>query len=200
MDIRPETRPPEPTKRSSFWSELVSYALFALIVVVPIRMWVAQPFVVNGSSMDTTFADGEYLIVDELTYRFQEPERGAVLIFKYPQDPSKYFIKRLIGLPGETVVVKNDKVTIINKEHPTGMTLVEPYLHSRTFGNVSTTLGQGEYFVMGDNRIVSSDSRVWGPLPKEDVIGRPIVRLLPLGRIDVVPGEIASTTLEKARD
>lgn len=188
----------QPTeKKSSFWRELVTYAAVALVVVVPVRYWIAQPFVVNGSSMDTTFRDGEYLIVDEVTYRLHEPERGDVLIFKYPQDTSKYFIKRLIGLPGETVVVKSDSVTIINKGHPQGVELNEPYIHSRTFGNLTTTLGPDEYFVMGDNRLVSSDSRVWGPLPREDLIGRPIVRLLPPGRMDYLPGEVASSTILK---
>jgi len=185
-----------PTKKNSFLRELVSYAIVALVVVVPIRMWIAQPFVVNGSSMDDTFKDGEYLIVDEISYRFSDPERGDVLIFKYPQDPSKYFIKRLIGLPGETVKVTNDKVVIVNSENPNGITLSEPYAHSRTFGNVTVTLEANEYFVMGDNRLVSSDSRIWGPLPKEDLIGRPLIRLLPLSRIDAMPGAVASTTVE----
>lgn len=185
-------------KKNSFLRELISYAVIALVVVVPIRTWIAQPFVVNGSSMDETFRDGEYLIVDELSYRFREPERGEVLIFKYPQNPSKYFIKRLIGLPGETITIKNGKVTIKNAAHPKGIELNEPYTNSRTFGDVSVTLGEGEYFVMGDNRIVSSDSRLWGPLPKEDLVGRPIVRLLPFGRIGLEPGNVASTTLERA--
>ncbi|MBX4209412.1 signal peptidase I [Candidatus Parcubacteria bacterium] len=182
-------------KKNSFWKELVSYALFAFVIVVPVRLWIAQPFVVNGASMDTTFRDGEYLIVDEMTYRFREPERGDVLIFKYPQDTSKYFIKRLIGLPGETVDVKSDSVTIINKEHPEGILLNEPYIHSRTFGNLRITLSPDEYFVMGDNRLVSSDSRIWGPLPKSDIVGRPIVRLLPFNRVDYLPGEVASSTI-----
>jgi signal peptidase I len=187
--------PAQPSKTSTFLKELVSYALFALIIVLPIRLWIAQPFVVNGSSMDTTFANGEYLVVDELSYKFNEPQRGDVLIFKYPQDTSKYFIKRLIGLPGETVVVKNDSVTVINKEHPQGIQLTEPYTHSRTFGNVTTTMGPNEYFVMGDNRLVSSDSRYWGILPKSDIIGRPIVRLLPFTRMSYLPGEVASSTI-----
>jgi len=184
-------------KKSSFWKDLISYAIFALVVVVPVRLWIAQPFVVNGSSMDSTFKDGEYLIVDELSYHFHEPQRGDVLIFKYPEDTSKYFIKRLIGLPGETVVVKSDSVTIINKANPKGVQLNEPYTHSRTFGNLSETLGPDEFFVMGDNRLVSSDSRVWGPLPREDIIGRPIVRLLPLSRANYLPGEVASSTILK---
>ncbi len=186
---------PTPTKQSSFFKELITYAAIALVIVVPVRMWIAQPFVVSGSSMDTTFKDGEYLIVDELTYRFREPERGEVLIFKYPQNPSKYFIKRLIGLPGETIAIANDSVVVTNKEHPEGITLNEPYIHSKTFGSVNTTLGPDEYFVMGDNRLVSSDSRVWGPLPKKDLVGRPIIRLLPIHKLDVVPGTYASSTL-----
>jgi signal peptidase I len=158
-------------------------------------MWVAQPFVVNGSSMDDTFKDGQYLIVDELTYRFREPERGEVLIFRYPKEPSKYFIKRLIGLPGETIVVRDDKVTVKNAAHPQGVVLDEPYAQSRTFGNVTVTLEADEYFVMGDNRVVSSDSRVWGPLPKDDLIGRPIVRLTPFSALGVLPGVVATSTI-----
>ncbi len=198
MDTVNETRPiDEKPKGSSFWKELLSYALFAAVIVVPIRLWVAQPFVVRGSSMDTTFLDSEYLVVDEVSYRFHEPQRGDVLIFKYPLDTSKYFIKRLIGLPGETVAVKSDTVTIFNKEHPQGAALSEPYIHSRTFGNVTTTLGPGEYFVMGDNRLVSSDSRLWGVLPRADIVGRPLARLLPLNRIGFLPGEVASSTILK---
>jgi signal peptidase I len=183
--------------KNSFIKETLSYAAIALLIVLPIRMWIAQPFVVNGGSMDTTFADGEYLVVDEISYRFNEPQRGDVLIFKYPQDPSKYFIKRLIGLPGETVVVKNDTVMIINAENPKGIVLNEPYINSKSFLTKTETLSKDEYFVMGDNRGVSSDSRVWGPLPKGDLIGRPLVRLLPLSRMDFLPGVVASTSIAK---
>ena len=187
---------PQTSTRKAFWKEFASYAIIAFIFVVPVRLWIAQPFIVNGSSMDDTFADGEYLIVDELSYRFKEPERGDVLVFRYPQDPDKFFIKRLIGLPGETVTIKSGKVTIINQVHPAGITLNEPYIESKTFNNVNTVLGADEYFVMGDNRIVSSDSRMWGPLPKEDLIGRPIARLFPLRKLDIWPGKVASTTIE----
>ncbi len=185
-------------KNSSFWKEILYYTLFAVLIVIPVRAWIAQPFVVNGSSMDSTFLDGEYLVVDELSYRFREPERGEVLIFKYPDDPSKYFIKRLIGLPGETVDIKSDKVTITNKEHPMGLVLDEPYIHSRSLGDNTVTLGPGQYFVMGDNRLVSSDSRVWGPLPKSDLVGRPVLRLLPITKISIFPGAVASSTIESA--
>lgn len=181
--------------KTGLLKEVLRYALFALLVVVPIRTWIAQPFIVNGASMDNTFKDGQYLIVDEISYRFKDPERGDVLVFKYPQDPSKYFIKRIIGLPGEKVIVKNDLVTIENKEHPEGMALSEPYTGSRTLGSSSLILGADEYFVMGDNRIVSLDSRVWGALPKENIVGRPVLRLLPLSKMGSFPGWIASSTV-----
>jgi len=194
MDPQNETSPAVQPK-NSFIKETLWYIFIAVIVVFPIRMWIAQPFVVNGGSMDSTFTDGEYLIVDELSYRFNEPQRGDVLIFKYPQDTSKFFIKRLIGLPGETITVKNDVVTITNTEHPQGVVLNEPYIHSESFLNRTMTLGADEYFVMGDNRGVSSDSRVWGPLPKRDVVGRPFIRLLPLSKIDFLPGVVASSSI-----
>lgn len=168
--------------------ETLGYIVTAVVIVVPIRLWIAQPFIVNGASMDSTFRDGEYLIVDELSYRFESPSRGDVVVFKYPLNPKKYFIKRVIGLPGETVRVKNDVVTIINADNPSGFVIFEPYVHSRTVGDVITVLGEGEYFVMGDNRIVSLDSRSWGALPKESILGTPFVRLLPFSRIDYRPG------------
>jgi len=179
-------------KKGSFWKEIIYYTLFALLIVIPIRTWVAQPFIVNGSSMDPTFIDGEYLIVDEISYRFENPTRGDVVIFKYPMDPSKYFIKRLIGMPGETVDVKSGGVVITNAENPTGIILDESYTNSRTFGNTRITLAENEYFVMGDNRLVSSDSRVWGPLSRDAIVGKPLVRLLPITKIKLFPGEITN--------
>jgi signal peptidase I len=193
MDTHNE--PAVETKKPSILKDLATYALFALIVVLPVRTWIAQPFIVSGGSMDNTFKDGQYLIVDEISYAFKNPERGDVLIFKYPEDTSKYFIKRLIGLPGERVIVTNDSVVIKNDAHPEGITLHEPYLGSRSLGNNTVLLGIDEYFVMGDNRMVSLDSRAWGVLPKSDIIGRPVVRLLPLSLIGTFPGAVASSTM-----
>jgi signal peptidase I len=193
--MNPENTQAPVEKKTSFWKDLIKYALLALVVVVPVRTWIAQPFVVNGASMDTTFADGQYLIVDEISYRFQEPARGDVVIFKYPNDTSKYFIKRLIGLPGETVIIKNSSVIVKNDAHPNGVTLTEDYINSRTFGNTEVKLGTDEYFVLGDNRLVSSDSRIWGTLPKSDIIGRPFVRLLPVTQMGFFPGAVASSTI-----
>lgn len=180
---------PEPVqkKSESFWRELAKLLLLALVVVIPFRLFIAQPFIVDGASMDPTFHTGQYLIVDELTYHFKNPERGSVLIFKYPKDPKKYFIKRVIGLPGETVNIKNGVVTIINSEYPQGLVLDEPYVKYAKKEDTSYTLGESEYFVLGDNRIGSADSRVWGPVPEDNIIGRPIIRFYPPG---LWPGEI----------
>jgi len=176
--------------------ELAQYAILALVIVVPIRMFIAQPFIVNGASMDSTFRDGEYLIIDEISYRFSEINRGDVIVFKYPLMPSKYFIKRVIGLPGETVSVNGDTTTI-TKIDGTTFVLPEPYTHSQTLQVLSTKLTDDEYFVMGDNRIVSLDSRSWGPLKKNLILGQPIVRLLPLGTIGIYPGAQTSPETKK---
>src|SRR5690606_15661898 len=84
-------------KRDSFFGDLIRFSLLSIVIVIPIRLFIASPFVVNGSSMEPTFSTGEYLIVDQLTYRFHDPSRGDVVIFHYPKDPSKFFIKRVIG-------------------------------------------------------------------------------------------------------
>ena len=153
--------------------------MLSLVVVVPFRMFIAQPFVVDGASMDPTFETGDYLIVDELSYRFQTPARGSVLIFRYPRDPRKSFIKRVIGLPNETVSIADGKVSIINAEYPDGLALDEPYVKLTKRDTVNYVVGPEEYFVMGDNRLESADSRVWGPVPEQNVIGRPIIRFFP---------------------
>ncbi len=176
-----------PAKNS--FLELVKFAAIAFIIVVPIRYFVAQPFVVSGLSMFPTFNDGQYLIIDELSYRFHPPHRGDVVVFHYPKDKSKYFIKRIIGLPGETVVTKNNSVTIKNADHPEGFVLDEPYVSRAVDGNVTSKLGADEYFVLGDNRPASSDSRYWGNLPKDLIVGRVYLRLLPFSRIGILPGE-----------
>ena len=181
----------KPKRESSFFMEIVKFTILAIIVVVPFRLFIAQPFVVSGASMDPAFETGEYLIVDQVSYKFDEPERKAVIIFKYPRDPSKYFIKRIIGLPGETVEIHGTTVTIKNSEYPDGFNLEEKYIapKNKKQENIVATLKSGEYFVMGDNRLGSSDSRMWGPISEDSIIGRPFVRLLPLSRFDVFPGK-----------
>lgn len=170
--------------------EIVKFTVIALIIVVPLRMFVAQPFVVSGESMVPTFEHGDYLIIDEISYRFNEPERGDVVVFKYPLQPDRFFIKRVIGLPHETIQIRAGEITIINEEFPEGFTLTEDYLDVTTEGAVNTELGNDEYFVMGDNRDASSDSRFWGALPKDFIVGRALVRLLPFKDIGVMPGSV----------
>lgn len=175
-------------KRENFFTELLKFALIAVLIVVPVRLFVAQPFIVSGQSMHPTFESGEYLIVDELSYHFGEPKRGDVIIFRYPKNPSEFFIKRIIGLPGEKVSINNDSVTIIEKDG-TEETLKEPYLvNTGNGGSQIRTLDTGEYFVMGDNRPDSSDSRFWGSVPRQNIIGRAFLRLFPLQRLSLLPG------------
>lgn len=176
---QPTTDDRQQKNSSNFWPELIKLVFISLLIVVPFRLYIAKPFIVNGASMDPTFETGDYLIVDELTYQFRPPERGSVLIFKYPKDPSKSFIKRVIGLPGETVSLSEGKVTIINAENPNGFTFEEPYVKSKKEDSLTYELSAGEYFVLGDNRVGSADSRIWGPVPAENIVGRPIIRFFP---------------------
>jgi signal peptidase I len=153
-------------------------------------MFVAQPFIVSGASMETTFETGEYLIVDQLTYHFETPTRGDVIVFRYPKDPSKFFIKRIIGIPGDTISISGRVVTLTNKDNPDGVVLDEPYVQEMSpNGGLTETLGPNEYFVMGDNRNASSDSRMWGVLPRDNIIGRAFLRLFPVTDAAVFPGK-----------
>ena len=164
----------------AFVWDLIKILIIALIIIVPFRTFVAEPFVVSGSSMLPNFHNGDYLIIDRLSYITGSPARGDVIVLKYPKDTSQFFIKRIIGLPGETVKLAQGKVVVINKDHPEGFQLNEPYLSSpiETFGKTDpTTLGSGEFFVLGDNRVASSDSRVWGILPRDDIVGRVWARI-----------------------
>lgn len=184
----------EEVKEIHVTDDLIKFALIALLVVIPIRVLVAQPFIVRGASMEPTFESGEYLIVDQLSYHFESPQRGDVVIMRYPKDPSVFFIKRVIGLPGETVELAGNKV-MISKTGMKTITLTEPYVAPERLENeyATYTLGASDYFVMGDNRIESSDSRSWGFLPRKDIVGRAFLRLLPPSRVGVFPGGTAYT-------
>lgn len=181
-------------------AEIIRFSLLAIIIVVPIRFFIAQPFIVSGASMEDTFYTGEYLIVDQLSYHFNQPARGDVIVFKYPKDPSKYFIKRIIGLPGETVTIENGVVNISTKDDPVGVELVEPYAKEiPPAPKLKETLGDREYFVMGDNRPESSDSRAWGVLQKERIIGRAWVRLFPPDVAEYLPGEAVPSVIQNPK-
>ncbi len=179
------------TPEKSFFRELLEIALIVIIVLLPIRYFIAQPFIVVGTSMYPTFSNGDYLIIDELSYRFEKPQRGDIIVFRPPVDLKEHYIKRIVGLPGETVSVNGNTVTIKNAEHPNGFTLDEKYVSSERDGVNQVTLGPDEYYVMGDNRSVSSDSRVWGPLKASEISGRVLVRLFPFQSIGVLPGKVS---------
>jgi signal peptidase I len=192
---------PEKTKFKKILNDvfdLVKFGIIALVIVIPIRMFIAQPFVVSGDSMFPTFHNGEYLIVDEISYLLGNPHRGDVIIFRYPGDTKRFFIKRIIGMPNEEIKITNGQVTIINKENTEGFTLTEPYIDERFSTTDTYKTTDGEYFVMGDNRNRSSDSRVWGessPVKLTDklIIGRAFLRLLPFKEISYLPGYYQET-------
>lgn len=174
-------------KKDSVW-DLVKFAIIAFLIVMPIRMFIAQPFVVSGDSMFPTFHDGEYLIVDEISYIAGNPSRGDVAIFRYPNDTKRFFIKRIIGLPNEEISINGNKIKIINKENPEGFLLTEPYINEDFDFSGTYKTKNGEYFVLGDNRNKSLDSRFWGILPEKLLIGRAYLRLLPIKEISYLPG------------
>lgn len=176
------------TKWQSFW-ELVRFAAMALIIVIPIRVFIAEPFIVSGSSMVPTFKNGDYLIIDKLSYKVGAPQRDDVVVFRYPNDTTKFFIKRIIGLPGEVVDIKGSDVTITNAEHPGGLMLNQPFVENKANNDTHYELKDDEYFVMGDNRSASSDSRYWGPVNENLLTGRAFLQLLPIKKIGILPGK-----------
>ncbi len=166
----------------SFIWEIAEVVILSLVIVLPIRYFLIQPFFVKGASMEPNFEDGQYLIVDEISYRFGAPQRGDVLVFKYPLDKSQRFIKRIIGLPGEKVDIIAGKITIttsIGDKRLLNEIYITTPLSEMLLENNSLSLGENEYFVMGDNRSHSFDSRSWGVLNKEDIVGRVIFRAWP---------------------
>lgn len=197
--IPTDSKLPEKPKQS-FARGVGDFAKFAacvLIAVVAIRYLIAQPFIVSGASMSPNFATNDYLIVDELSYRFHPPQRGDVIIFHPPIDPSAYYIKRVIGIPGDHIEIKNGVVTITNKEYPNGIVLNEPYITKDTLTeDVVKDVPAGDYFVMGDNRPESYDSRAWGLLPDQNITGRAFLRLFPFNEISVLPAEHKLTSID----
>jgi len=165
----------------TFCWEIVKIIILALLIVIPIRYFLFQPFLVKGQSMVPSFHEGDYLIIDQISYRLREPQRGEVIVFRFPVIPSQRFIKRIIGLPGEEIEIKDGQIAI-SKDGETLILEESSYLTDslKTPGNSKASLGENEYFVLGDNRAVSSDSRKWGVLPKENIIGRVSFRLWPI--------------------
>lgn len=174
-------KPQNPQKwwKTSIAKDVAIFIGIFVFIVIPIRIYIAEPYVVDGRSMDPTFATGDYLIIDKISYKFQLPKRNSVVVLNATNanEPNKSFIKRIIGLPGETVVVKGDEVKIINSENPNGFTIDQSYITHSGKINYQKTLAGDEYFVMGDNRLESYDSRYWGALNKKYITGKPVLRL-----------------------
>lgn len=171
-----------------FVLETLKIVIVSLAVVVPIRYFVFQPFIVRGDSMEPTFQTDNYLIIDELSYRLRLPQRGEVIVLKYPLNPSQRYLKRIIGLPGETLEIENGQVEVFNKEGLLVILKENSYLpeDDLTQGNLKIELKEDEYFVLGDNRQASSDSRAWGPAPRKMIVGRVFLRLWPLQGITIM--------------
>jgi len=171
--------------------EIITTA-FAIFVVL--FLFVVQIHEVNGDSMLPNFHNGEYVLTDKLTYKFREPQRGEIVIFKAPPRPRDEYIKRLIGLPGERIKIQNNQIIIYNDGHPEGFILHEDYLEngiitqgkSAITPNTVFTIPDGNYLVFGDNRENSSDSRHWGPVPKSMLVGRAVIRIWPPTALSVV--------------
>jgi len=181
--------------------EGIKVVAISFAIIIPVRYFLIQPFYVKGMSMESNFHDHEYLIIDEISYRFRPIERGEVVVFRYPLNPQEYFIKRIIALPGESVQVKDSKVIIFNEENPMGLVLPETYLDENmpTFSNSDDklTLGADEYFVLGDNRTASKDSRSFGAVNKSFITGRVFLRGWPFNRATIFNQPVDYSTAVK---
>jgi len=173
-------------KAVNYGLDILKLVIIALAIVIPIRLLVFQPFVVKGQSMEPNYHSADYLIIDELSYKLNEPKRGDVIVFKYPKNPSVKYIKRIIGLPGETVEIQDANILITDASGKTRqldeslylpMSVIETW--SKNIDMKPLTLKSNEFFVLGDNRNYSSDSRIWGPVPFANIVGKTMFRASP---------------------
>jgi signal peptidase I len=168
-----------------FETVVISLLLFMAINAVSARIRV------DGHSMVPTFQDGEFVIVDKISYNFKDPERGDIVVFHYPRDPEQEYIKRVIGLPGEQVSVGGGVVSV------NGEPLAEPYIAAAPSYEIDLVVPEGEYFVLGDNRNNSSDSHNWGTVPTDYLVGRAIFVYWPLNELGVIRDASAANTGQK---
>ncbi|MBT4153628.1 MAG: signal peptidase I [Candidatus Magasanikbacteria bacterium] len=180
----------------AFFIEVLKILFLAVITIVIVRYFLFKPFYVKGASMEPTYYASEYLIVDELTYRFRTPERGEVVVFEAPIAEKDFYIKRVIALPGERVKVAQGKVVIYNEAHPQGFVLDETYIVEETPGSDTLTVAEGEYYVLGDNRNASLDSRTFGAISENLIVGRAWLRGWPFTRLGIIHSP--TYTIEKS--
>jgi len=165
------------SKKMTLW-ELIQTVVIAVVLALLITQFVVQGYKIPSGSMETTIMPDDRVFVNKFIYRFTEPKRGDIVVFKYPVDPSKDYVKRTIGLPGETLEMRNGIVYIDGKP------LDEPYLTEQGTGDFGPVkIKAGHFFMMGDNRDNSEDSRYWGQLPRENIRGKVFLRFWPLDRI-----------------
>lgn len=172
-----------------FILDIVKLVIIAAIIVWPIHRFVFQPFYVVGPSMEPSFYDKEYLIVGKTVYYYKDPERGDVVIFRSPRGQKDYLIKRVIALSEERIRISKGKIHIYNNQFPQGIVLDESqYLSAGTItrGDIDITLAKNSYYVLGDNRNASLDSRTFGPVNEEYIIGKTWFRGWPFDAIGII--------------
>jgi signal peptidase I len=166
-----------------FFLEVIKVVVLSAITIFIVRTYLFKPFVVEGQSMEPAYYSKEYLLIDELSYRFREPARGETIVLRAPVIKKEYYLKRIVGLPGERVKIEENKVIIFNDQFPQGTVVEEDYLVQKTMDKVNVILGPDEYFVMGDNRGESYDSRKFGPIQRSSIVGRTWFRGYPFNRV-----------------
>lgn len=181
---------PKPQTRKESVFEFIRFIIIAALIIIPVRTFIAQPFIVEGTSMSPTFETGQYVIVDELSYRFHPPARDDVIVVR-SRSLGKDLIKRVIGLPGDTLSITDGVVCIAKTPASRCATLSEPFVFFQKYDSAPPrTLGPSEYFVMGDNRAASLDSRYFGPITRDEIIGHAFLRLLPPSTFALFPGQV----------
>ena len=172
--------PPLRTRVIRFFGELLQTILIAGVLFLAVNLLTAR-IRVEGISMEPSLHEGQFVVVNRIAYRWNEAERGDIIVFRFPLNPSRRFIKRVVGLPGNTVTIHGGAVYI------DGQVLDEPYLAATPRYDGEWIIGPGEVFVLGDNRNNSSDSQNWGPLPIEEIIGKAVLVYWPPSEAGIIP-------------
>ncbi|MAF14252.1 MAG: signal peptidase I [Parcubacteria group bacterium] len=172
--------------------EIFKVVVISLAIIIPVRYFIIKPFYVKGASMEPNFYDREYLIINEISYYFETPIRGDSVVFRYPYDPNQYFIKRIVAMPGEKIKISDGKVFITKSGQTEEVLLEEDYLlpAMKTLGDVEVELALDEYYLLGDNRLASLDSRAFGPVKREYIIGKTLLRGWPLNQFGLVGNDL----------
>lgn len=160
-ELEPRSRGKSPVR------EAIETIVFTLLIYFIIRTFLFENYRVVGHSMDPTLADGQFVVVNKLLYRLQDPQRGDIIVFRERGDDDRKLIKRIVGLPGEMIEIRNGQVYINER------LVNEPYVQNQARRSYArTVIPEDHYFVMGDNRSNSSDSRNWGSLPRSKIVGK----------------------------